>query len=93
VTAGDGRGLRMSNRKLNNIHPSGAFSPEVTSPDVTIQRDLLLPLFSSSSSATATLLLLHRRRIGSNSVEIPSQTGYKQKQNEKNETHYENITH
>ena len=47
------------------------------------QRELLLH--------PVLLLLLRRRRCsGSNSVEIPPKTRYKQKQNE---THYENITH
>ena len=49
-----------------------------------------LPPPPPSSSAAVLLLRRRRRRSGSNSVEIPPKTGYKQKQNE---THYENITH
>jgi hypothetical protein len=54
------------------------------------QRDHLLPppLPPLASSSAAVLHLLRRR--GSNSVEIPPKTRYKEKQNE---THYENITH
>ena len=29
------KGMRMRNRKLRNIRPSGAFSPEITSSNVT----------------------------------------------------------
>jgi hypothetical protein len=55
------------------------------------QRDHLLPppLPPLASSSSAAVLHLLRRR-GSNSVEIPPKTRYKEKQNE---THYENITH
>jgi hypothetical protein len=78
--------LIITTHKENSSFPSAAASAAAAAASVAAAASSVA---ASVAAAAALLRLIRLSRNGSNSVEIPPKTRYKQKQNE---TH-ENITH